>query len=231
MTSKYKAVIFDLFGTLTNGQANPEARIFKQFDLESQAKAWDLALLYDRDTNVDLSDGTYERRLENAVCATQHNDLQEYYGKVLDAIKRPNTPKNRETIENLMTEDLKGEIVREGAVDLLKKIESKGVKLALISDLPNSRYDIPATNRFDEYFSLRVLSYQTGKLKYGGEPFDIVLGMLGLRAPEVIMVGNSFKADVEPARKKGIRALHFVPKYERLEEDQINKLDQVLDYL
>ncbi len=189
MPSHIKAVIFDLFGTLTNGQANPEDRIVKAFGL---------------DTSED-----YSRFVEQVVCASVHKSKEEYIAILMERLRIKDTPNNVEILKNIFVEDLRGEVIRPEAVGVLETLAGRGMKLGLISDLPNEDYDLPRRQGFKHLFGVTTYSYETGVLKPDPRPFQRTLAGLGTTPQETIMVGNSLRSDIEPAKQIGMFAILF----------------------
>ena len=65
----------------------------------------------------------------------------------------------------------------------------------------------------DRFVDELVVSEETGMSKPDPRIFQIALDRLGCRADEVVMVGDSWAADVIGARAAGIRAIWFNPEH------------------
>ena len=205
-----EAIIFDLYGTLTNGQARPEDKIVAEFGLNSSPD--------------------YYHFVENVVCGTRYKDEESYLTTLIEKFNLENSDQNRRRLKDIFARDLEGEIVRPETVFVLESLGKEGIKLGLISDLPNPAYDLPRKHGFKRYFVHVTYSYETGLLKPDHRPFVSTLNGVGTTTEETWMVGNSLKFDIVPARELGMRALLLDPEDKNKEyTDKIRNLKEVLD--
>jgi len=196
-----KAVIFDLFGTLTKGFAYPELDIIKEYNL-----------------NVD------ELAVEKFTCGTKFEDVgYNYVGKIIHSIRfksmgsylssiinglnLEDTKDTREKIVSIFEKDVKKERIAESVPKVLIDLKSRGIKLAIVSNIPYPLYDLPKKHDFKKYFDAVVYSYEEGMLKPNPKMFEFALSRLGVKKDEVIMVGDNFKADIQGAENVGIKGI------------------------
>jgi len=215
-----KAIIFDLFGTLTNGQANPEKRIVEAFGLPQSPE--------------------YFAKVERVVCGTKYFNDPLYFAAIKRELGLERVKGADATLRKIFEEDLAKEVVRPEAEEVLQTLRGEGVAIGLISDLPNpDYYKVLKTAGIQRLFDERVLSYETGILKPNPEVFYEALERLGInpdkpkQVERTMMVGNSPKSDIIPADEIGMRTLLMDPtnKYAPHRFKRIKSLKEVLDHL
>jgi len=91
------------------------------------------------------------------------------------------------------------------AVPALRSLRARGLKLGLVSNTSRDLGAFVAHHRLDvdAWISSRTL----GKVKPSPLIFRAALELLGVKAAEAVMVGDSLEDDVEGARAAGLRAL------------------------
>ena len=97
-----------------------------------------------------------------------------------------------------------------GAGQLLARLRGRGVKLAVISDLPVERK--LRFLKLDSYFDCAFSAEETGYLKPNPEPFLALTERLGLAPGDVLYVGNNYKYDILGAKEVGMRSAHLTGK-------------------
>lgn len=86
-------------------------------------------------------------------------------------------------------------------------------------------------------FKKVIESAKVGVRKPDSKIFELGVKALGLKPEEVLVIGDSVKNDIEPARKLGCRTLLLEGKgwdssiVEKNEGDSIRRLEEVLDFL
>ena len=177
-----KAVIFDLFGTLTCN-TSPENRIIKEFKLDPKIHP----------------------ALQRAVCGQKFQNWGEYLDKVVEEAGIESNQRNRtivrEIIASSLERGLKG--VFPEAKTVLHDLKEKGYVLGLVSDCyPNCR-KILEKKRLLGFFknSAVILSYEVGMIKWDQEIYRLCLGRLGVPAEKAVMVGDNLEGDVMMSRE------------------------------
>ena len=110
---------------------------------------------------------------------------------------------------------------------------SKQYKLAIVTDAPKFQawtrlYDL----RLEKYFDFVIAFEDTGMLKSKKMPFRKAFKILKLKPSEILMVGDSMKRDVKPAKKLGMRTV--LAKYGQFREErgradyEINDISEIL---
>lgn len=110
---------------------------------------------------------------------------------------------------------------------------SKQYKLAIITDAPRFQawtrlYDM----QLEKYFDFVIAFEDTGVVKSEKLPFRKALKILKLQPGKIMMVGDSIKRDVKPAKKLGMRTV--LAKYGQFRKErgkadyEINDISEIL---
>ncbi|MEK6898213.1 MAG: HAD family hydrolase [Nanoarchaeota archaeon] len=221
---RYNAVIFDFFGTLTEGRCAPEDKIVAEWKLDER-KNFDYHFIEDITCGTPCEMPFTEERKSN------------YFQTLISRFELPENSEKR--LRQIFHEDILGERLISGAREIVADLKSKGYKLAMVSDLPNPDYDLSKTKfNFADLFDFRHLSYDPvwiNSLKDGQKVlkpeitiFKKILSELGTNSENTLMVGNSLRSDIEPARKLGMRAVLVDYKGKYLDDlDRIESLNEL----
>jgi putative hydrolase of the HAD superfamily len=97
-----------------------------------------------------------------------------------------------------------------GVVDCLSRLESRGVALGVLSDLPPQN-----KLKFlglDRYFSVSLCAEDFGCLKPSPEPFLGLAKAMGFAPEEMLFVGNKQVYDIQGAKAVGMKAAYIGSK-------------------
>lgn len=198
------AVIFDLYGTLL--QLARDSRPFER--------------LARREASGNL-------RLAIHVALTTHNRT------LADFATRIGLPPQDDIaeLEAALNSDLDSVRPFEDTLPALEVLKRRGLKTAVISNLATPYKEPFGEHQLDELFDVTVFSFDCGLVKPAPEIYQFALERLGVAAHETMMVGDSFKSDVEGPSAVGIEGVHLVRSGERSRaETMIRTLDAVLDH-
>jgi len=179
-----KAVIFDLFNTLTFGGCDPEERIREKYRLA-------------RDYHF----------VEKFVCGTKFVDKESYFKTVIKGIGLSYTPENIKDIVAIFETERKKEKIHPDAEKVLTEFKSKGYKIGLISNIANPDFDLIAPSSLKKYFDAIIFSYEIGIIKPDPKIFELCLQKLNAQPSETLIIGNSFKSDIMGAKALGINGI------------------------
>ena len=111
-------------------------------------------------------------------------------------------------------------------LDLLSRLDSAGVVLALLSNLPSDHLtDFQERFRWLELFAVRVYSCELGRAKPDPEIYRQCLARLDRKAEKCLFVDDT-EANVTAARELGMHALEFAGAGE-LERELRERLDGI----
>jgi putative hydrolase of the HAD superfamily len=121
-----------------------------------------------------------------------------------------------------------------GAAALLAAVKTKARVAIVSNNLLEEQRDKLRHCALDEYIDVLVVSEEAGVSKPEPLIFGIALERLGCRKDEVVMVGDSWPADIEGAIAAGIRPIWFNPLRKPhprpdLEVEEIHALEPVDD--
>ena len=106
----------------------------------------------------------------------------------------------------------------------LRKLKSRGVILAIVTDAPKRKaYQRLLAMKIDKYFDFVVGFEDTKHKKYSGLPLKVAIEKLKKELPEIkkneiIMIGDSIKRDILPAKKLGM--ITVLAKYGQTEKER-----------
>ena len=180
-----QAIIFDMFGTLVRS-GNPEAEIKKAFGLKCRYKD-----------------------IEKAFCGKTPPEInEEYIECLMERFGMTETEENAKQLQALLEKELDFVEPFPDAEPVLSRLKAEGLKLGLVS---NSW--APAISKIGREFGLlgffdaTNLSNETELFKPEPKAFEICLELLGVKAKEALMVGDSLKHDIIGGNKIGLRGI------------------------
>lgn len=110
--------------------------------------------------------------------------------------------------------DLQNDIARihsfVDAVPTLVALKQRGLLTAVISNLATPYKEPFFKQKLNDLIDVTVFSCDCGMLKPNPEIYRLALEQLGTMASNTIMVGDSFKSDVDGPGKMGIGGIHLV---------------------
>ncbi len=107
-----------------------------------------------------------------------------------------------------------GEEAVEGAVEVLKALKAKNIRIGLVCDTGFSSGRVVRKlleeNGLAEHIDVFCFSDEVGVPKPGQEIFDKALAELGVRPPEAVHVGDLKRTDIAGAHNVGMHAVRFI---------------------
>lgn len=95
------------------------------------------------------------------------------------------------------------------SVKTLKSLKQKGYKTAILSNSRYSQGEAMKRSILKKYIDNFFFSYELHSIKPDLKNFKYVLSYFKVKPQEALMIGNSYKDDFLPAKKLGIKAIHF----------------------
>jgi putative hydrolase of the HAD superfamily len=113
--------------------------------------------------------------------------------------------------------------------ETLSVLRNRGLKLAVVTDAHNGN----ALKRLrkaelEGFFDAVITMDMHGKAKPSPEPFLLAMNKLGVKASETILVGDSIRRDIMPAKALGILAVHAVYGDRNFHEGERDDADYVI---
>ena len=140
-----------------------------------------------------------------------NNFKQEQLNIFSKSLKQP-LEQAEKTLKNTIHDGLKKYFKKikpcHGVVDLISELKAKGMKIALMSDLPpEQKGDIWGIK---EMCDVTLWSEDSGAIKPSKLPFEKLAEELHLPAEEILYVGNNHKYDILGAKNAGMKTAWIV---------------------
>jgi putative hydrolase of the HAD superfamily len=100
----------------------------------------------------------------------------------------------------------------EGAALLLPALHARARVAIVSNNLLEEQQEKLRFCELDPFVDALVVSEEAGAIKPDPAIFHVALERLGVTAPEAVMIGDSWSADIVGARRAGIRAVWFNPR-------------------
>ncbi|MFX1365075.1 MAG: HAD family hydrolase [Promethearchaeota archaeon] len=192
---KYKAIIFDLFGTLVDsysvqGYNTLLTDMASALELPSEkfSKIW-------RDTTYERGIGIFKTTEESIryICSKLKVSVSDENIRKCEQIRLKNT---RKTLTP-----------KKGAVDILKSIRGLGYKMGLIT---NCSTDVPLfwkKTEFSQLFDVAIFSASVGLKKPDAQIYNLACEQLGVEPNECLYIGDGDSNELSGASQLGMDAV------------------------
>ena len=216
----YKAVIFDLFGTLVH-----------KFPVdESISVLWDMAgvLGVDADAFTKLWFDSFSER--HSGCFPNLEADIDYVSQKMGV--QPGEEQVRQAAQINLDYVATHIVPRQGAVEVLTWLRDKGYKIALVSnwsdEVPTVWNDIPLS----DYFDVSVFSCRVGIMKPDPRIYHMACDQLSLNPEECLFVGDGDSSELAGASGVGMSTVLISDdKAEHWSGSRISSLDQIKEIL
>jgi putative hydrolase of the HAD superfamily len=226
----YKAVIFDLFGTLVDNFTVPEyQKVLEDMAAilgapkEAFAKLW-------KDSFYLRTNGTHRTHVESIrfICGETGVKVTEEQVKEAAALRLDYTVRTLQP--------------RKEAIPTIKKIKAMGYKVGLLSDCsPETPAAWPLTP-FNGLFHVTIFSCEVGTKKPDPRIYQMACDGLGVKPQDCLYVGDGSSYELTGAKKVGLHPVmirdpkenadtHFVDREDDWAGPQIAYLNEVLGLL
>ncbi|MFX1377277.1 MAG: HAD family hydrolase [Promethearchaeota archaeon] len=222
---KYKAIIFDLFGTLVD---NYSVQIYNKY-LTNMASTLELPA---EDFSKLWRDTIYERGI--GIFKTTEESIRYICNKLNVSVS---DEKIRKCNEIRLENTRKALTPKNGAVDILKRLRGIGYKIGLIT---NCSADVPflwKETAFSDLFDTTLFSASVGLKKPDTQIYNLACKQLGVNPNECLFIGDGDGNELEGASQLGmdavmIRDRNEIDPYRLVEVDwngrKIEKFSEIL---
>jgi putative hydrolase of the HAD superfamily len=211
-----KAVLFDLFHTLTGLESSWTDRPSTSEVLGVSGKAW----------NEQLLEKSHWR------LSGEEKDPTVTIEKMARAID-PSIPDERikKAVENRLIRFEEALTKIPGVnLEVLKKIREMGKKIALISNADASEVATWPSSPLKPFFNAVVFSCDVGCVKPEKEIYEITLQRIGLKAGDCLFVGDGGSGELEGAKNVGLETVFFSGVIREMWPDRIEPRRKIADY-
>jgi putative hydrolase of the HAD superfamily len=203
LNREYKAVIFDLFGTLV------DSFTIAKYEESLKSIAQILGISYDGfkqiwyETAYDRNTGVYPTT----------RDVMDFICKSLEV------PVSKEQLDNARKK--RYEYVREemtprtDAVCVLKELRNRGYKTGLISNCSPVTEELWNETPFPPCFDVSIFSTSAKIKKPDPQIYRLALGELGVEGKDCMYVGDGDSNELTGAREMGIHPVMISVEYEK----------------
>lgn len=184
-----KLVIFDLCGVLINVEWKNMEEVLKN-------------------NNVSVPTEIFRKTSEEIFQLYSYNDVEEGVDIFLKKLRLEDNKQLRQTQINFINNWGKLATQNSDGIKLLRLAQGHKLKTAVLSNVfPvqeswKKDWDI---NNIDKFF----FSYETGVQKPNEQAFLNVINYFGVKPDECLMIGDSNRKDIEPAKSLGMKTLYF----------------------
>jgi putative hydrolase of the HAD superfamily len=201
---KYKAVIFDLFGTLV-----------KNFTV--QQHEWTLGQMAEilttpRDEFIRLWYGTFNMRCLGELKTPEEN--VEYVCRELSIAADNDLVKKAAQIRYTLTRDTLVPLT--GSLDMLSSLKKQGIKIGLVSDCSSEVPRIWPDTPFDQLFDITVFSCTEGVKKPDPQIYTLAAEKLYVNPEDCLYIGDGSSNELTGAAAVGMHPVLIIDP----EEDQ-----------
>jgi putative hydrolase of the HAD superfamily len=228
---KYKAVIFDLFGTLVE--------IFSRREYENTLAAMVAVLTAPYDEFYKLWMQTATQR-STGYFRTLEDNLELICRELKVTATREQLKKAKQIRFDFVARAL---TPRSDAVEVLSRLKSSGYKIGLISNCSGEPPILWPGTPFAPFFDVAIFSSTAGLQKPDPQIFLLAMQRLGVEPPECLYVGDGDSNEITAAANVGmypvlIRAdgedsdgVRSTPEIDKWPCPRISSLKEVLDLL
>ena len=206
--SKYKAVVFDFWGTLVDEPMYPEAN-----RLVYQQKAAEMADLLgaDRDEFANAWAEGLDERLVGGFSSTEAA-LLHICGELGAEPGEDRIHAVAEVWREYVREALSP---RPGTVETISTLKDSGYRVGLISNCGEEESRLWHSTPFVPLVDAAVLSFDAGLAKPDPRIYDLAVGRLGVAAEHCLYVGDGNDDELSGASKAGMTAVLMRAPYDR----------------
>ena len=192
----YKAIIFDLFGTLVNTfPSSMHNLVLKEMSYVLGVKSTDFAKVFDRDMRHNREIGKYSTIEENILqaCKLLGKDPSQYSINIskkcrFDFIKKTLIP-------------------RKNTTKVLKLIRSKGYMIGLISDCPPEVPILWSNTPLKKLIDAKIFSCEVGIKKPDQRIYQTMCYKLKVKPEECLYVGDGDSSELDGALRIGMEPI------------------------
>ena len=189
---KYRAVIFDLFGTLV-----------KNFTIQQHEETLGqmaAILSAPREEFIRLWYGTFNMRCLGELKTPEEN--VEYVCRELGIVVDKDLVKNAAMIRYTLTKDTL--VPLPDALDMLSSLKEQGIKIGLVSDCSSEVPNIWADKPFNSIFDITVFSCMEGMKKPDPQIYKLAAEKLDVNAEDCLYVGDGSSNELTGAAAVGM---------------------------
>ena len=216
--SNYKGVILDFDGTLSDFQRSKE-----------NAKAIITPYLKEKGVLVDEYWSHYEEIFEPLFSRYVNNELTVTEYRLMRFIHHGITKEDAIIYNEIYLNEVHKPILFDDVIPFLKKIKSRGQKVYILSNGPESQRPKIEGTKIINYIDEIFISSEMGIGKPDIKAYENVINKTKLHPHELVMIGDNYENDCVAAEKAGIKAVQIIRGENEVKHNEsINSLSELL---
>jgi putative hydrolase of the HAD superfamily len=211
-----KAVIFDLFHTLTSVESTWSSGLMTSDILGVSKEQWNEQLLEksrDRLTGKERDPFAFVRQMARAINP-----------QISDEVIEKATRFRIERMKTAVT------VIPDPTLETLKILRGQGKKLGLLSNADASEMASWGESPLSGLFNSTVFSCEVGYVKPEREIYEISLRQLSVKPEESIFIGDGGSRELEGAKKLGITTVFIAGLIRELWPEKIEARKKLADF-
>jgi putative hydrolase of the HAD superfamily len=185
-----KAIIFDCWGTLFTNSQSPHS--FEQFANK---------------LGYTLSDRTFVKLFERHFMEATHDDLKIPIKALLDDLKLPRRKMMIKELEDILIDSIPTQIAYPDTMETLVHLKKTYVLTLLTNTFKQGYEGLNQKFGVDKLFSHVITSFESHRIKPDLQLFKDAIAATGCQPSEIIMIGDNFHDDIEPAQRLGLKTI------------------------
>lgn len=209
---KYKAIFFDLFGTLVEN--------YPSVKHEENLKKIALELSIPHETFIKLWDAGYVDRMRGVI-----NNYEDYLTLICNKLNMQPGNARIKKASGYRTEITRCEVssAKDGAVEVLSYLKSNKYKTGLISNISMEAMHLWNNTEMASFIDIKVFSCAEGYAKPDRRIYEIALERLKVQPQDSLFVADGINRELAAAITMGMDALLIKPSeddgYDALREE------------
>jgi len=133
------------------------------------------------------------------------NTPQEYYTMVLERLE---IPPDAKLVNKLVGKDseLEKTVLYHDVAPTVNALKARGIKTAIVTTIAAWRF-VPLLKQYNVEIDFVCTAREANAVKPNPKSYTTVLDRFGVKAEQVLMVGDDPRTDIIPAKKLGMRAI------------------------
>lgn len=225
---KYKAVVFDLFGTLVANFSRSEYdNVLAEMAAILQAPSEEFSQKWL---------GSFRERTTGILPTPRANI--EYLCEQLGI--NPGEARIKHALQTRLNLTIRTMVPKPGSVETITKLKSDGYKIALISDCSSEAPTVWKDTPLAPLFDVTVFSCEAGMKKPNPRIYRIATDQMGVEPQDCLYIGDGSSRELTGAREAGMHPIlirhpdevvdaHFIEREDNWEGPRITHLREVLN--
>lgn len=173
-------------------------------------KKWRAKLLW-KETGKKCSYRKFDKTFEKHFQLDKSSDYEKKYKNMLKELKIscPDNVIKEYAFHRKKIESKRFIFIYTYVLPLLKELKKNNYKISILSNTTYMRGSKISKSKLKKYVDKFFFSYDIGSIKPDLKNFKYILSYFKVKPSESLMIGDSYKDDILPARNLGMKTIHF----------------------